>query len=239
LRNAVAQFDDFNEQTRKPKAPRKTRGTAGKKKAAGRGKKGKPRYLHYAAIGLSASLVVGIMINALALQHSRHPAPLFGKAIQLGAQPTPPAPTIESVVAALPPQPIVAPANLVPAPTNIAPSMPAPIQRPHHAAPEAAVPAAKVKQDDAIAKLLKTSTTPAAAEKSQAKAAEKENPKTVLAVQHALMKLGFVVKQTGTFGPTTKAALEAFERDQRLPVNGEMSRKILKQLSAESGVAID
>jgi peptidoglycan hydrolase-like protein with peptidoglycan-binding domain len=53
------------------------------------------------------------------------------------------------------------------------------------------------------------------------------------------MKLGFVVKPNGTFGPATKAALESFERDQHLPVKGEMSRKILRQLSAESGVAID
>jgi len=240
LRNAVAHFDDdfaFDGPARKPKALRKTQASGAKKKSATRSKKGKARYMHYAAIGLSGSLVVGIMINALALQHSRHPAPLFGKAIPLGA----PAATVAAVAPAAPAP--TKPAEQVQAdgPTQ-APAvqtMPAPVQRPHHAAAEAAAPPAKPKQEDAIGKLLKTSTAQTTIEKAPAKAPEKENAKTVMAAQHALMKLGFVIKPNGTFGPATKAALESFERDQHLPVKGEMNRKILKQLSAESGVAID
>jgi peptidoglycan hydrolase-like protein with peptidoglycan-binding domain len=241
LRNAVAHFDDdfpFDEPARKPKAPRKPRAPGAKKKAASRGQKGKPRYLHYAAIGLSGTLVVGIMINALALQHSRHPAPLFGRAISLGA---PAAVAAVDTPATGPALPKPAEQVQAQAPAPAVPAMPAPAQRPHHAAAETAVPTAKPKQDDAIARLLKTSAPPAASEKTPVKAPEKEkeNPKTVMAAQHALMKLGFVIKPNGTFGPATKAALETFERDQHLPVKGEMSRKILKQLSAESGVAID
>ena len=242
MRNAVAHFDDdfsFDEPARKPRASRKTRAPAAKKKTAARSKKGKTRYLHYAAIGLSGSLVVGIMINALALQHSRHPAPLFGKAIPLGA----PAATVAAVApvaAPVAPKPAEQVQAEAPAPATPAQPMPAPVQRPHHAALETATPPTKPKQDDAIAKLLKTSTAPTTTiEKAAAKAPEKENAKTVMAAQHALMKLGFVIKPNGTFGPATKAALESFERDQHLPVKGEMSRKILKQLSAESGVAID
>lgn len=245
MRNAVAHFDDdfaFDEPARKSKAPRKPRAPGTKKKVVGRGKKGKTRYLHYAAIGLSASLVVGIMINALALQHSRHPAPLFGKAIPLGA----PAATVAaaSPVAAPPaPKPIEQIQAEMPAPAGATPAMPAPTQRPHHAALETVAPPSKPRQDDAIGKLLRTSTPPATIEKTaakaQEKAAEKESPKTVMAAQHALMKLGFVIKPNGTFGPATKAALETFERDQHLPIKGEMSRKVLKQLSAESGVMID
>jgi peptidoglycan hydrolase-like protein with peptidoglycan-binding domain len=95
--------------------------------------------------------------------------------------------------------------------------------------------AAKTKPDDLIGKLLKTS----AATGEKPKETTKESAKAILATQHALMKLGFVIKPSGIFGPATRAAIEAFERDQHLPVKGEMSRKILKQLSAESGVAID
>jgi hypothetical protein len=239
LRNAVAHFDDdfaFDGPTRKPKATRKSRASSAKKKPSSRGRKGKPRYLHYAAVGLSATLVVGIMINALALQHSRHPAPLFGKAIPLGvpatvAAVTPPAgPATPKPAEQVQAEPAEAPAPL---------TMPAPVQRPHHAAADSAISPSKPKQDDAIAKLLKASTAPATGDKTPAKTQDKENPKTIMAAQHALMKLGFVVKPNGTFGPATKAALESFERDQHLPVKGEMSRKILRQLSAESGVAID
>jgi hypothetical protein len=239
LRNAVAHFDDdfaIDGPPRKSKAPRKSRAAATKRKSASRGKKGRPRYLNYAAVGLSASLVVGIMINALALQHSRHPAPLFGKAIPLGASASVAAVTPPAVPATpKPAEQVRAEPDPAPAPLT----MPAPVQRPHHAAADNATSPSKPKPDDAIAKLLKVSTMSATSDRTPTKIQEKENPKTIMAAQHALMKLGFVVKPNGTFGPATKAALESFERDQHLPVKGEMSRKILKQLSTESGVAID
>ncbi len=230
MRNAAAYDDDYalDQPVRSSKPARKGR-IGSKKKPATRGRKGGRRTLHYAAIGLSASLAVGIMVNALVLQHSRHPAPLFGKAIALGDVPAP-------VVTAPPAAPAASPA---PPPTSLAaPAAPAPTQTAAHPRrPVAAEPVSAVKtgHDDPIGKLLRAS---AGGDKAPDKAG-KEDAKAVLATQHALVKLGFVVKPTGTFGPVTKAAIEAFERDQHLPIKGEMSRKVLKQISAESGVAID
>lgn len=235
MRNAAASYDDdyaLDEPAPRSKPTRKARGSGPKKKSGTRGRKGPTPYLHYAAIGLSASLAVGIMVNALILQHSRHPAPLFGKAIALGDAPAP-APTVT------PPAASAIAAALAPAPATPASAIPAtapPVPHPHRAAVDAPTAAPRAKGDDPIARLLKAST---GGEKTPDKVAGKENAKTVLATQHALLKLGFVVKPSGAFGPTTKSALEAFERDQHLPVKGEMSRKLLKQLSAESGVAID
>lgn len=233
MRNAAASFDDdyaVDEPIRKAKPARKARGPGAKKKSAARDRKGGRSILHYAAIGLSASLAVGIMVNALVMQHSRHPAPLFGQAIALGDTPAPTvAPPPPAMAAATPVAPVAPP------PAAMAPAPAPPAAHPHRAADVPPSPA-RAKGDDPIAKLLKAS---AGGEKTPDRAGAKESAKTVLAAQHALVKLGFVVKPTGSFGPATKSAIEAFERDQHLPVKGEMSRKVLKQISAESGLAID
>ncbi len=232
MRNAAAAFDDdyaSDEPVRRAKPARKARGA--KKKSGRRSFGGRPVF-RYAAIGLSASLAIGIMVNALVMQHSRHPAPLFGKAIVLGDAP---APIVPSPAPAAPATAAPAAAAASPAAPSVVP--PQPVARPHHVASEGPV-TARSGHDDPIAKLLKTAT--AGADKAASdKAAPRESAKTVLATQHALVKLGFVVKPTGAFGPGTKSAIEAFERDQHLPVKGEMSRRVLKQISAESGVAID
>ena len=62
--------------------------------------------------------------------------------------------------------------------------------------------------------------------------------KTLAAAQRALQKVGYVVKPDGVFGSTTRVALEKFERDRGLPVTGQLSGRTVKQLAAQSGVAI-
>jgi peptidoglycan hydrolase-like protein with peptidoglycan-binding domain len=58
----------------------------------------------------------------------------------------------------------------------------------------------------------------------------------VLAVQRALSDFGFgPVKPTGLFGPDTKAAIEKFERDRKLPVTGQISDRLLRELAAVTG----
>jgi peptidoglycan hydrolase-like protein with peptidoglycan-binding domain len=58
----------------------------------------------------------------------------------------------------------------------------------------------------------------------------------VLAVQRALSDFGYgPVKPTGLFGPDTKAAIEKFERDRKLPVTGQISDRLLRELAAVTG----
>lgn len=58
----------------------------------------------------------------------------------------------------------------------------------------------------------------------------------VLAVQRALSDFGYgPVKATGLFGPDTKAAIEKFERDRKLPVTGQISDRLLRELAAVTG----
>ena len=58
----------------------------------------------------------------------------------------------------------------------------------------------------------------------------------VTAVQRALNDYGYgPVKATGVFGPETIAAIQKFERDRKLPVTGQISQRLLRDLAALSG----
>jgi peptidoglycan hydrolase-like protein with peptidoglycan-binding domain len=60
--------------------------------------------------------------------------------------------------------------------------------------------------------------------------------KRVLGVQRALADFGYgPVKPTGAFGPDTRAAIEKFERDRKLPVTGEVSDRLVRELTAVTG----
>jgi hypothetical protein len=189
--------------------------------------------------GLVFAIVVAILVNALLLQHSRHPAPLFHSTMTVPVPQEQPAPQ----------------AARTPVPADAAPV--APVQE--SAAPAADVPAPPAKPHDAIGQLLKSESAPASAKAAphhhpaeakpqsadgigqllKAEAAPEDKPKTVLAVQQALVKLGFVVRPDGQMGSVTRHALEQYERDHGLPVEPQLSPKLLHRLSAASGIKID
>lgn len=175
-----------------------------------------------------AALICGILVNALVLQTQRHPAPLFAapaphQTAPASVSPAPvlPAPATPAVV----PQPAPRPANLAP----VVAEKPAPAQRPAAREPAAREAAEAPPRGDAIASLLRAGAAPQGGEASR----------TVQGAQRALVKLGFVLRADGVMGGTTRQAIERFERDRGLPVRGDLTPKIIKMLSAESGVAID
>jgi hypothetical protein len=57
-----------------------------------------------------------------------------------------------------------------------------------------------------------------------------------IAVQRALAEFGYgQIKPTGTVGPETRAAIEKFERQRKLPVTGQVSERLTRELSAMKG----
>ncbi|NDA47233.1 MAG: peptidoglycan-binding protein, partial [Alphaproteobacteria bacterium] len=84
---------------------------------------------------------------------------------------------------------------------------------------------------DPIAALIGPTST-AAAPHSEADKAR------VQSAQRALIKLGFVLKADGVMGSSTRQAIEKFERDRNLAVTGDLSPKTIKELSAQSRIAI-
>ena len=57
-----------------------------------------------------------------------------------------------------------------------------------------------------------------------------------MAVQRALSDFGYgQIKPTGTFDPDTRTAIEKFERDHHLPVTGQISDRVVRELAAMTG----
>lgn len=158
-----------------------------------------------------ALAAIGIPLNALYLQEGRHPAPLFRET----APEASPEPKTAHVSAPLPPaRPLSASAQAAPA------------AKPAVAKPEPAHAVEKTR--DAIGALLN-----GGARKSE------DGDKSVLAAQRALAKLGYSLRADGVFGGATRQAVEKFERDSGLPVKGELTPKIMRQLHARSGLPVE
>jgi len=177
---------------------------------------------------LLVGLVIAICINALVLQQSRHPAPLFRKSIALPLLPSQPPEDRQAATAAATAAASARPAS-DPISQLLQSSAAQSVSDPGKAGLSRRTGAKDgAKPSDPISQLLK----------SQA-AESTEQSRTVLAAQRALVKLGFVLKPDGLVGGATRQAIEQFERDRGLPEHGELSPKILHELSAESGIAIE
>lgn len=180
-----------------------------------------PRILRVASIA-TAVLVGGvILVNALFLQDRKHPAPLLRAPdpapIPDAAAPKPgPAPRAAAAPAA--PMPPARTANRDPIGDEITRTVSAAERKPARtAAPPSDAPHA-----DAIAGLIGATASP---------------PSTsVLSAQKALLRLGYVVKADGVFGTTTRQAIERYEKDNKLPVRGELTTKMSRELVAKSGL---
>ena len=62
------------------------------------------------------------------------------------------------------------------------------------------------------------------------------SPKRVLAVQRALGDFGYgPVKPTGVPGVDTRAAIEKFERERKLPITGQISDRLVRELAVVTG----
>jgi hypothetical protein len=171
-------------------------------------------------VALFALLIAAgaILINALYRQPGPHPAPIFS----------------------------VKPRPVATAPAEVVPPMP----RTRPAAPVVAAPEAAARQRAEIV----TDATRAQPQQKGETVAAVPMPRTrpdpigdliaptprVVAVQRALNDFGYgPVKATGVYGPETIAAIQKLERDRKLPVTGQISPRLLKELSTLTGKPIE
>jgi hypothetical protein len=176
--------------------------------------------------GLLAAAAIGaIVANALFLQAGRHPSPMFGSVV-----------TLPGPQAAVSPLPRPRPVELVTDPPAIGP---------------VEARGADPKNDDSknpdpMSNLVVRSTGatgPANAARPPApvpSTTQSAGARRVAAVQRALTQYGYgQLKPTGAVGADTQTAIAKFERDRKLPVTGQMSDRLVKELTSMIGHPID
>jgi hypothetical protein len=188
--------------------------------------------------GLLAAAAVGaILANALFLQAGRHPSPMFSSVVTL------PAPQ----AALVSPLPRPRPVELISEPPEIRP-VEARGADPKGDSKKTDSKNPDSKNPDSMANLVVKSTgAPTAAPANAGRppapipdTAQSAGARRVAAVQRALTQYGYgQLKPTGAVGADTQAAITKFERDRKLPVTGQMSDRLVKELTAMIGHPID
>jgi len=180
---------------------------------------------------LAAAAICAILANALFLQAGRHPSPMFGSVVTL------PAPQA-AVVSPLPrPRPVEAePPEIRPVEVRGA--------EPRHIEIRSADPKGDSRNPDPKANLVVKSTgAPTNVARPPASipaTAQNAGARRVAAVQRALTQYGYgQLKPTGAVGADTQTAIAKFERDRKLPVTGQMSDRLVRELTAMIGHPID
>jgi hypothetical protein len=187
---------------------------------------------------LAAAAVCAILANALFLQAGRHPSPMFSSVVTLRAPQA-------AVVSPLPrPRPV----ELSSEPPEIRP-VEVRGADPKHVELRSADPRGDSKKTDSKTPdlVVKSTGTPTAAPANAARppapipdTAQSAGARRVAAVQRALTQYGYgQLKATGAVGSDTQAAITKFERDRKLPVTGQMSDRLVKELTAMIGHPID
>ncbi len=191
---------------------------------------------------VAAAAVTAIVGNALFLQTGRHPAPMFGTVVTL---PVPPSIALPSPMPR--PRPLAAdPLPLEPRPMEFRPAEPKGTDR----ATERSVDpptASTLRSVDPLTNLVKATTSapvspPAAVARPPAPIPAQHSPATrrVAAVQRALSEYGYgQLKATGASNAETQAAIAKFEREHRMPVSGQVSDRLLRELAAAIGHPVE
>lgn len=168
----------------------------------------RPKDLLGLCLALTATAV--IVINALFWQAGPHPAPIFANLPHSVASTE-----LTSSVTAVLPRP--RPAELDRSGANPPAAAPGPAAKLVPAGKPGTVAVSAPARPDPIADLLEPSTR-------------------LMVIQRALAEFGYgQIKPTGLSGPETKAAIEKFEQEHKLPVTGQMSERLFRELTVMKG----
>lgn len=161
----------------------------------------------------ATAAVTAVFINALFLQTGRHPSPLFGT-----VSPPLAASVANPIPRARPAEADGKPVDSAPrVAARAAPAVAAPVTAPAAPKPASAAPA----KTDPLGDLIVSS-------------------RRLASVQRVLADYGYgQFKATGVMNAETRAAIEKFERERKLPVTGQMSERLVRELVAITGKPLD
>jgi hypothetical protein len=172
-----------------------------------------------------------IVANALFLQTGQHPAPMFGTTVHFGASSPLPRP-----------RPVEADA------AGSEPRLAEPrLAEPRLIEPRANDPLANIIKATANGPLSSTpmTTAPPAPNVMRPPApipapVQITGSRRVAAVQRALSENGYgQLRATGTIGADTQAAIQRFERERHMPLTGQISERLVRELTIVTGHPID
>ena len=182
---------------------------------------------------LAFAAVSAIVANALFLQAGRHPAPMFGSVVAM--------PAGSPLASPLPrPRPLEADALL----SEPKPLEPKPVE-PRPAEPKAPDPLANLVKATSAApvapsNILRPPAPIPVSSRNETIANPAPGSRRVAAVQRALTEYGYgQLKPTGTVGSDTHAAIQKFERERKIPVTGQISDRLVRELTAMIGRPIE
>jgi len=189
---------------------------------------------------LAAAAVIAIMTNALFLQAGRHPSPMFGGSVTVPMGVPASAPALNPLPRPRPVEAAAAAKSL--GPIDVKPLDNKPADPLHLVKPAAAPPAAPAAVAAPSAAPTSVMRPPAPVPPSRIDPVGDliTNSRRVASVQRALTEYGYgQLKPTGTVGSDTQAAIQKFERDRKLPVTGQMSDRLVRELTAMTGKPIE
>jgi len=181
---------------------------------------------------LAFAAVSAIIANALFLQTGYHPSPMFGSVVVT------PAAGLASVSPLPRPRPVEAEATI---PDSRA--VESRVAEPKPAEPKATDPLGNLFKTTSTAPVTPSNALRPPAPvpvSSRAEPPANSGQRRVAAVQRALTEYGYgQLKPTGTMGSDTQAAIQKFERERKMPVTGQMSDRLARELAAVIGHPID
>jgi Putative peptidoglycan binding domain len=218
---------------------------------------------------LAFAAACGVVTNALFLQAGPHPAPMFGSTVvnlaatQAAPNLLPRPRPVEADAASSEPRSIepktnertgerasdfrasetkaVEPRVADPLASLVRATTPSPSPQPS----TSATPLASLARVTTPSPSPQPSTTGALSYSSNAARppapiAPMTGARRVAAVQRTLTEYGYgQLKPTGTVGSDTQAAIQKFERDRKLPVTGQVSDRLLRELAAMIGHPVE
>jgi hypothetical protein len=205
---------------------------------------------------LAAAAVIAIVSNALFLQAGRHPSPMFGGSVVTLPPPAP-------VTAFASPLPRPRPVEIATRPAEPVLPEPRPVEAKSADSKGADIKGADPKTTDTknadpknadpmTNLVVKSTSAPAVAPPNvlrppapipmavRSEPAQTPAARRIAAVQRALTQYGYgQLKPTGTIGSDTQAAISKFEHARKLPVTGQMSDRLVRELTAMIGHAVE
>jgi hypothetical protein len=193
---------------------------------------------------LAFAAVMAIIANALFLQTGRHPSPMFGALVVIppaGLTPVSPLPRPRPVEADAS-EPKAAEPKVVESKAVGSGVVESRAAEPKTAEPRAADPLGSLVKATSAAPAASANVLrpPAPIPVARNEVISGSGSRRVAAVQRALTEYGYgQLKPTGTIGSDTQAAIQKFEREHKIPVTGQMSDRLVRELTAMIGKPID